>query len=127
MFDEDKSATIMRERLQPFSTQLEEKYWCILEQTPMLEQTQQVYGFDQHEAEDAQNEYKDFHIQRLRGELNFLKHLKQDLLNYYKTIRDFSSNSSRYDLNLNKRYLLRHLFEKNVVLKVIAQKISKIA
>ena len=49
-----------------------------------------------------------------------LSNLRQDFENYYSTIPVFGFNSSRYDLNLIKEYLLHHLLiEKNVVPKVI--------
>ena len=74
----------------------------------------------ENEAEPEVEEDEDLEIRRLRSELRVISKLRQDFENYYSTIPVFGFNSSRYDLNLIKEYLLHHLLlEKNVIPKVI--------
>ena len=61
-----------------------------------------------NEAEPDGEEDEDIEIQRQECELKKLSNLRQDFENYYSTIPVFGFNSSRYDLNLIKEYLLHH-------------------
>ena len=107
----EKSTLLMREKLNAFVLELEEKYWAIRQLVPVK---------DTNEAEPDEEEDEDLEIRRLRCELKMLSNLRQDFENYYSTIPVFGFNSSRYDFNLIKEYLLHHLLiERNVVPEVI--------
>ena len=112
----------MREKLNNFVLLFEEKYWAVRQLVPVKDK-QVPTGAENlldNEAEPDVEEDDDLEIQRLRCELKMLSNLRQDFENYYSTIPVFGFNSSRYDLNLIKEYLLHHLLiEKNVIPKVI--------
>ena len=118
----EKSTLIMREKLNAFVLELEEKYWTVRQLVPVKDKqvptgVQELFD---NEAEPDEEEDEELEIRRLRCELKMLSNLRQDFENYYSTILVFGFNSSRYDLNLIKEYLLHHLLiEKNVVPKVI--------
>ena len=110
----------MREKFNAFVLELEEKYWAV-RQLVTVKDKQVPTGvedlFDNEAEPDEEDE--ELEIRRLRCELKISK-LRQDFENYYSTIPVFGFNTSRYDLNLIKEYLLHHLLiEKNVVPKVI--------
>ena len=111
-----KSAILMKEKLQHFISRLEEKYWLARDKVPVRENEGPVND----EAETGEEVEEDSNSTRERRELKILSSLRQDFENYYSTIPVFGFNSSRYDLNLIKEYLLHHLLiERNVVPKVI--------
>ena len=102
--------------------ELEEKYWAVRQLVPVKDKQVPtgVEDLFDNEAEPDEEEDEDLEFRRLRCQLKMLSKLRQDLENYYSTIPVFGFNSSRYDLNLIKEYLLHHLIiEKNVVPKVI--------
>ena len=112
----------MREKLNAFVLELEEKYWAVRQLVPVKDKQVPtgVEDLFDNEAEPDEEEDEELEIRRLRCELKMLSKLRQDFENYYSTIPVFGFNSSRYDLNLIKEYLLHHLLiEKNVVPKVI--------
>ena len=118
----EKSTLIMREKLNAFVLELEEKYWAVRQLVPVKDKQVPtgVEDLFDNEAEPDEKEEEELEIRRLRCELKMLSKLRQDFENYYSTIPVFGFNSSRYDLNLIKEYLLHHLLiEKNVVPKVI--------
>ena len=111
-----KSAILMKEKLQNFISRLEEKYWLARDKVHVRE----TEGLVNDEAETGEQVEEDSNSTRDRRELKFLSSLRQDLENYCSTIPVFDFNSSRYDLNLIKEYLLPHLLtERNVVPNVI--------
>ena len=106
----------MKKKLQHFISRLEEKYWLARDKVPVRENE----GLVNDEAETGEEVEEDSNSTRERRELKILSNLRQDFENYYSTIPVFGFNSSRYDLNLIKEYLLHHLLiERNVVPKVI--------
>ena len=118
----EKSTLIMREKLNAFVLELEEKYWAVRQLVPVKDKQVPtgVEDLFDNDAEPYEEEDEELEIRRLRCELKMLSNLRQDFENYYNTIPVFGFNSSRYDLNLIKEYLLHHLLiEKNVVPKVI--------
>ena len=118
----EKSTLLMREKLNDFVLELEEKYWTVRQLVPVKDKQVPTGAEDllDKEAEPDGEEDEDLEIQRLRCELKMLSNLRQDFENYYSTIPVFGFNTSRYDLNLIKEYLLHHLLiEKNVAPKVI--------
>ena len=118
----EKSSLLMKEKLNNFVLQLEEKYWTVRQLVPVKDKQVPTGAEDviDNEAEPDGEEDEDLEIQRLRCELKMLSKLRQDFENYYSTIPVFGFNSSRYDLNWIKEYLLHHLLiEKNVIPKVI--------
>ena len=118
----EKSTLIMREKLNAFVLELEEKYWAIRQLVPVKDTKgpNSAEDFFDNEAEPDEEEDKDLEIRRLRCELKMLSNLRQDFESYYSTLPVFGFNSSRYDLSLIKEYLLHHLLiERNVVPKVI--------
>ena len=112
----------MREKFNAFVLVLEEKYWAVRQLVPVKDK-QVPTGVEElfdNEAAPYEEEDETLEIRRLRCELKMLSKLRQDFENYYSTITVFGFDSSRYDLNLIKEYLLHHLLiEKNVVPKVI--------
>ena len=119
---EEKSSLLMKEKLNNFVLQLEEKYWTVRQLVPVKDKQVPTGAEDliDNEAEPDGEEDEDLEIQRLRCEFKLLSKLRQDFEHYYSTIPVFGFNSSRYDLNLIKEYLLHHLLiEKNVIPKVI--------
>ena len=117
----EKSTLIMREKLNAFVLELEEKYWAVRQLVPVKDKEVPtgVEDLFDNEAEPDEEEDEELEIRRLRCELKMLSKLRQDFENYYSTIPVFGFNSSRYDLNLIKEYLHHLLIEKNVVPKVI--------
>ena len=102
--------------------ELEEKYWAVRQLVPVKDKQvpSGVEDLFDNDAEPDEEEDEELEIRRLRCELKMLSNVRQDFENYYSTIPVFGFNSSRYDLNLIKEYLLHHLLiEKNVVPKVI--------
>ena len=118
----EKSTLLMREKLNAFVLELEEKYGAIRQLVPVKDNKGPTSAEDlfDNEAEPDEEDDDDLEIRRLRCELKMLSNLRQDFENYYSTIPVFGFNSSRYDLNLIKEFPLHHLLiEKNVVPKVI--------
>ena len=118
----EKSTLLMREKLDDFVLVLEEKYWALRQLVPVKDKQVPTGAEDlfENEAEPEVEADEDLEIRRLRSELRVISKLRQDFENYYSTIPVFGFNSSRYDLNLIKEYLLHHLLlEKNVIPKVI--------
>ena len=118
----EKSTFLMREKLNDFVLELEENYWAVRQLVPVKDKQVPIGAEDlfDNEAEPEEEEDEDLEIRRLRSELRVISKLRQDFENYYSTIPVFGFNSSRYDLNLMKEYLLHHLLiERNVVPKVI--------
>ena len=110
----------MKERLNNFVLELEEKYWTVRQLVPVKDKQVPTGAEDliDNEEEPDGEEDKDIEIRRLRCELKMLSNLRQDFENYYSTIPVFGINSSRYDLNLIKENLLHHLLiEKTLFLK----------
>ena len=120
------SASIMKEKLQTYISQLQEKYYSVRGLVPVMENEQRSMerNFFDNEAgiDHDDDDDQDPETQRYKWELKTLSNLIQDFESYYSTVPVFGFNSSRYDLNLIKEYLLSHLLlEKNVVPKVIRQ------
>ena len=118
----EKSTLLIREKLNEFVVELEEKYLAIRQLVPVKDNPVPTRTEDLFEngPEPDEDEDEDLEIRRLRSELRMISKLKQDFENYYTAIPVFGFNSSRYDLNLIKEYLLHHLLlERNVVPKVI--------
>ena len=116
----EKSTLLMREKLNDFVLVLEEKYWALRQLVPLKDKQVPTGAEDlfENEAEPEVEKDEDLEIRRLRSELRVISKLRQDFENYYSTIPVFGFNSSRYDLNLIKEYLLHHLLiEKNVIPK----------
>ena len=107
----EKSTLLMREKLNDFVLVLEEKYWALRQLVPVKDKQVPTRAEDlfENEAEPEVEEDEDLAIRRLRSELRVISKLRQDFENYYSTIPVFGFNSSRYDLNLIKEYLLHHL------------------
>ena len=111
-----KSAILIKEKLQHFISRLEEKYRLPRDKVPMRENE----GLVDDEAETGVEDEEDSSSTKDRRDLKILSSLRQDLKNYYSTIPVFGFNISRYNLKLIKEYLLLHLLtERNVVPKVI--------
>ena len=111
-----------KSKLKNFVLLLEKNYWAVRQLVPVKGKQVPTGAEDllDNEAEPDGEEDEDLEIQRLRCELKMLSNLRQDFENFYSTIPVFGFNSSRYDLNLIKDYLLHHLLiEKTVVPKVI--------
>ena len=91
--------------------ELEEKYCTVPQLVPVKDKQVHTGAEDliDNEEELDGEEDADLEIQRPRCELKMLSKLRQDFENYYSTIPVFGFNSSRYDLNLIKEYLLHHL------------------
>ena len=110
----------MKEKLNNFVLQLEEKYWSVQQLVPVKDRQVPTGAEDliENEAEPDGEEDEDLEVQRLRCKLKMLSKLRQYFKNFYSTIPVFGFNSSRYDLNLIKEYLLHHLLiEKTLFLK----------
>ena len=107
----EKSTLLMREKLNAFVLELEEKYGAIRQLVPVKDNKGPTSAEDlfDNEAEPDEEDDDDLEIRRLRCELKMLSNLRQDFENYYSTIPVFGFNSSRYDLNLIKEFLLHHL------------------
>ena len=87
----------MREKLNAFVLELEEKYWAIRQLVPVKDTKGPNSAEDlfDNEAEPDEEEDEDLEIRRLRCELKMLSNLRQDFENYYITIPVFGFNSSR--------------------------------
>ena len=111
-----KSAILMKEKLQNLIFGLEENYWLARDKVTVRENEEPVTD----EAETGEEDEEDSKSTEDRRELKILSSLRQDLESYYSTIPVFGFNSLRCDLNLIKEHLLLHLLtERNVVPKVI--------
>ena len=94
----EKSTLLIWEKLQNFTSRLEENYWLPRDKDPVRENE----GLVNDDAETDEEDEEDSNFTRDRRELKVLSSLRQDLENYYNTIPVFGCNSSRYDLNLIK-------------------------
>ena len=88
----EKSTLLMKEKLNNFVLELEEKYWTVRQLVPVKDKQVPTGAEDliDNEAEPDGEEDEDIEIQRLRCELKMLSNLRQDFENYYSTILNSS-------------------------------------
>ena len=107
----------MRLKLQSYFDQLENQYDSVLNQLPQKDDTMDSESgntqsfIDDAADDDNDNDDDDDNpaIKHLKRQKVLLSQLRDDLADYCDTFVVFGFNSSRYDLNLIKEFLLEHL------------------